>query len=84
MTKSKGIGKGKGGGRPAKEQKRLIIPIAINADRVKIYKEYLSVKDGGRIVEDRDVLEWVRSHLYGIVAQLDEMTEREAERTMVI
>ena len=83
MTKSKGIGRGVGGGRPPKPQKRINVTVPINADRVETYKEYLSIRDGGRVVEDEDVIKWVRGNLYATMSQLDELTAREKERLQV-
>jgi hypothetical protein len=82
MTKSKGIGKGYGAGRPAKNHKRINITIPINADRVRMYKEYLTILEG-HAVEDKDVVNWVRTMLYGEMAQLDDLVSKETERAMI-
>jgi hypothetical protein len=82
MTKSKGVGKGFGGGRPTKPHKRINITIPLNADRVEAYKEYLTILEG-HAAEDKDVVNWVRTLLYGELAQLDDLVEKETERTLI-
>jgi hypothetical protein len=82
MTKSKGIGKGRGGGPKPKEQKAERFNIIINADRMEMYKEYLTILEG-REVEDKDVVNWVRTLLYGEMAQLDDLVDKETERASI-
>jgi hypothetical protein len=82
MTKSKGIGRGRGGGPKPKEQKAERFNIIINADRMEAYKEYLTILEG-HAAEDKDVVNWVRTMLYGELAQLDDLVDKETERMYI-
>lgn len=82
MTKPTGIGRGKGGGPKPKEQKAERFNIIINADRMEMYKEYLTILEG-HAVEDKDVVNWVRNMCYGEMAQLDDLVSKETERALV-
>lgn len=82
MTRSKGIGKGKGGGPKPKEQKAGRFNIIINAERMEMYKEYLTILEG-HAVEDKDVVNWIRTMAYGEMARLDDLVGKEAERQLI-
>lgn len=83
MTKSKGIGRGKGGGPKPKGLPLVRFNMAISGPRLAAYREYLEVERGCPVT-DKEVVDWVRSGFHAYMAGLDSLVGREAEERAMI